>query len=319
MEQKTPPRGLIVDLITPLTARGAVDARGLTRLLDRTAPHAQGIVLASPLAGEGTGLDTGMRCELLDTALTAVRGVIPLFVWVSQAEEDAAGRTLVSLEAVLRRRRYEGPVFWVDTPLFYHSNRGLLEHYRSLCEKSTVPFVLHNSPEFILRLARPLKRNNIRTAIVKDLSCLDRIVGMIFSGTLDRARNYQRASRRRGSFRIYDEDEGHFLDYPSMNGVVSIGANLSASSWLTVTRASLRISADRMNYPDYRRQVMEKGFFLRELFESYRALPVPVVKESLASMGVIDSPACASPAGDVSEPVARVRSLMERSGEWPSA
>ena len=66
MENNSAPRGLIVDLITPLK-NGAIDGTGLERLLARVLPHAQALLLAGPRHGEGERMEMAMRNEFLKT------------------------------------------------------------------------------------------------------------------------------------------------------------------------------------------------------------------------------------------------------------
>ncbi|MDZ7695975.1 MAG: dihydrodipicolinate synthase family protein [Deltaproteobacteria bacterium] len=213
----------MADLITPFMPNLSIDEEGLARLLERVVPHVQAVFLASPETGEGMGLDPAQRAELLEKALIALSPrAVPIFIWVTQETQEGTQHTLDALEKVrLDRGSPVNPVFWVDTPLYYHSNRGLPDHYRRLVDTSSMPFLLHNSPNLIKTVARPLKRHNIRTSILKELADLAGIGGMIFSGTLERAHHYRRASRRVSAFRIYDGDESHFLDHPSMSGTVA--------------------------------------------------------------------------------------------------
>ncbi|MCP4577238.1 MAG: hypothetical protein GY846_13250, partial [Deltaproteobacteria bacterium] len=83
MENSAAPRGLIVDLITPLK-QGTIDGTGLERLLDQLVPHAQALLIASPRHGEGESMEMAMRHELLKKVCDAVTGrPISLFMWVS--------------------------------------------------------------------------------------------------------------------------------------------------------------------------------------------------------------------------------------------
>ncbi|MBW1797517.1 MAG: dihydrodipicolinate synthase family protein [Deltaproteobacteria bacterium] len=315
MEALIAPRGLIVDLITPLKIDRSIDGRGLGRLLDRLTPHAQAIVLAGPGAGEGKNLELDQRLELVEKALVVIRGRIPVLIWVTGDTEEKTRKTLLTHKNVLEKRGYQGQVFWVDTPLYYHSNRGLPDHYDDLCSMVDQPFILHNDPEMIKGLAKPIKRNNIRTSILKELACLEKMVALIFQGSLDRANNYQRASRRRANFRIYDGDETHFLDYPSMSGVVSLGANLTPKAWQRITQSSLKLTGDPKDYPDSLQQVWESGGYLRNLMDIYHQMPVAIVKGVLSNMGIIETPTCAFPVENPEEPKRRVKELMTRFGD----
>ena len=146
----------------------------------------------------------------------------------------------------------------MDTPLNYHSNRGLPDYYRELQTLVNFPLVLHNDPEAV-HTTRTFKRHNIRTAVLKELVQIEGIVGLIFSGSLERSHHYQRACRGRQHFRLYDGDEKRFLEHPSMGGVVSVGANLAPVAWEKITQSSIQLHAHRENYPDRLQQIWESG------------------------------------------------------------
>jgi dihydrodipicolinate synthase/N-acetylneuraminate lyase len=310
----TAPRGLIVDLVTPLKENGEIDGRSLGRHLDRVLPHVHAVFIASPYAGEGFNLSAQRRDDLLDKTLVVVRGRMPLLVWVTRETEDETKLTLLLLQKRLETRKYLGPVFWVDTPLYYHSNRGLPVHYRDLCTTARKPWVLHNDPDLIRQLGRPFKRNNIRTALLKNLTRIEEIHGLIFLGPLERAGNYQHAVRKRPEFRVYDGDESHFLRYPSMSGVVSAGANLAPKAWRRIADASLNMVNGQEEYPDRLKQLWETGAYLKNLLETYRPSPPPIVKGALSEMGVIESPRCTAQSGVHGEEVRCIIEEMKNSG-----
>jgi dihydrodipicolinate synthase/N-acetylneuraminate lyase len=181
------------------------------------------------------------------------------------------------------------------------------------------PFILHNDPEFIKRLGRPLKRHNIRSSILKEMSIFENIVGMSFLGSLERGHNYHRACRQQPYFRIYDGDETRFLDHPSMSGTVSLGANLAPNAWQKITQSSLQFTGDKKNYPDYLQQVWELGQYLRDLKDIYQQMPVAIVKEILSDMEIIESPFCTFPTKDLEEPKRQIKELMVRYGDYPEA
>jgi len=316
MEPLRPPRGLIIDLITPLGSRGDIDGRGLGRLLDRVLPHVQALLLASPYMGEGKGLDASRREELLDKSLVVVRDQVPILVWVSQDTEEKTRETLLLLNKRLEKRKYAGPVFWLDTPLYYHSNRGLPLHYKNISSLVEEPFILHNDPELIKPLGRPLKRNNIRTSILKELATIEKVQGLIFSGSLDRSYNYQKAVRSRTDFRIYDGDEAHFLGHPSLSGVVSTGANLTPRAWQKITTSSLNLDDGREDYPDHQRQIWEIGGYLSQLMEYYQRSGVPLLKQILSDMGILQGPTCTFESEDMEGKTIPLRELMEQFGDY---
>lgn len=317
MEVLTSPRGLIIDLITPLNRNGDIDGRGLGKQLDRVLPHVQALLLASPYMGEGENLSSTQRDELLEKANVVVRGQVPILVWISQDTEEKTKETLLLLKKRVENKNYTGQVFWVDTPLSYHSNRGLPSHYQDISSMVEEPFLLHNDPDLIKKLARPLKRANIRTSILKELAQIKSIQGLIFLGSLDRARNYQKAVRPRTDFKIYDGDESHFLTHPSLSGVVSVGANLAPRAWEKVTSSSLHLSGNHKEYPDHLQQIWEMGSYLRDLKDLYHGISVPLVKQILSDMGIIEGPTCTFDAEDTGGKTETIKELMERFGDYP--
>ena len=312
------PRGLIIDLITPLKHSGDIDGQGLGKQLDRVLPHVQALLLASPYMGEGTNLNSAQREQLLEKTLVAVRGRTPIIVWISRDTEEKTRKTLLLLKKRLELSKYTGPLFWLDTPIYYHSNRGLPLHYQNMSSMVNEPFVLHNDPDLIRQQARPLKRNNIRTGILKELAGTESIRGLIFLGSLDRARNYQNALASRTDFRIYDGEESHFLRHPSLSGVVSIGANLAPRAWEKITTSSLNLSGSEKEYPDHLRQIWELGEYLHNLRNIYQDISVPITKQVLAGMGIIDSPVCTFRAEDMGEKTKLLKELMESYGDYPA-
>ncbi len=316
MGHPSSPRGLILDLITPRRSSGDIDGRGLGRQLDRVLPHVQALFIAGPHMGEGQSLGPEQREELLEKTLVVVRGRIPVLVWISCETEEKTRATLSILEKRVVKRDYGCQIFWVDAPLYYHSNRGLPSLYESLLSQTERPCLLYNDPELIKDLAHALKRNNIRTSILKELVHIQGVCGLIFQGSLDRARNYHKATLSRAEFRFYDGDESQFLNHPSLSGVVSAGANLAPRAWQRITSSSLNQGEDQKGYPDYLHQVWETGTYLRNMMDVYRAAPVPLVKQVLSDMGTIEAPMTTSEDESVQGDLQRLKEIMARYGDY---
>jgi dihydrodipicolinate synthase/N-acetylneuraminate lyase len=287
MEERRPPKGLIVDLVTPLCDTGGIDTKSLNSLLRRALPHVDGVLLGSPMIGEGRALDLDCRSELLEHAMALIDGERPILFWISGKSSEDTGEILSALEDHVSACAYKGPVFWLDSPLYYHSNRGLYEYYEKITSLAGNPFVLHNDPGLIKILDKPLKRSNIRTNILKKLGETEGIKGLVFYGSLARANNYQRCLRKRSDFRIYDGDETRFLEHPSMSGIVSMGANVAPKTWAAITKASLGIRRE-----DDPGRLVEMGTLLQDLLRMYQQNPVGIIKKALYDLNIIDSPAC---------------------------
>jgi len=314
MKVSSSPRGLIIDLITPLKGDGDIDGRGLGRHLDRVLPHVQALLLASPLTGEGMHLKPAQKEALLEKVLVVVRGKLPILFWITGRTMEETKDILSRLRKKLEKRSYDGQVFWVDSPLYYHSNRGLPLLYRDLSARVKEPFLLYNHPSLVKERSRPFKRSNIRTSILKELARIEAILGLIFFGSLDRSRNYQKAVRSRPDFRIYDGEEAHFLSHPSLTGVISVGANLAPREWEKITLSSLHRSGDQKIYPDQLQQIWETGEYLGLLMEIYGGHPGSVIKQVLASEGIIASATCLGETLNSDDKTRLVKDLMQRHG-----
>jgi len=292
MEAKKSPKGLIVDLITPLNDKGGIDTEGLHSLLGKILPYADAVLLAGPRMGEGRGLGVELKIDLLEKATTFIQGKTPIFFWISEDSSEGTKKTLALLEDSLDSSDYEGTILWLDTPLFYHSNRGLYDHYQDLTSNTGRAFVLHNDPGLIKLRERHLKRSNIRTNILRNLSNIGKLKALIFQGSLTRANNYQKALNTRPDFRVYDGDETRFLEHPSLSGVLSIGANLVPETWSEVTRASLGMLKEDREKPDYLNQIWEISRFLKDLMQIYNRSPVRIIKRALVDLKIIGTHAC---------------------------
>jgi dihydrodipicolinate synthase/N-acetylneuraminate lyase len=168
----------------------------------------------------------------------------------------------------------------------------------------------------IKALARPFKRNNIRTSILKELVQIPSVCGLIFQGPLDRARNYHHVTLSRNDFRLYDGDEFQFLNHPSLSGVVSAGANLVPRAWQKITVSSLNQGADQKAYPDYLHQIWETGVYLRDMREIYRADPIHIIKQMLSDMGTIEEPASTSKADSPPHDLRQLKEIMAGHGDY---
>jgi len=312
------PRGLIVDLVTPLGSDGSLDEQALDRALQRCLPYADAVWLAGPYSSEGPYFPSSQRLAMVKKALSVLHGEVPLWVWVTQDTEEETEETVMTLEEGLKGQPHTSAVTWVDTPLYYHSNRGLPGHYRQLCTALDHPLVLHNDPGLIKQLGKPMKRCNIRTAVLKEVLSTGAVIGMIFHGTLDRSYNYHRASRGLPHFRIYDGDEARFMEYPSMSGVVSLGANLALRAWKEMVRLCLRVEEDLEGDAKSARMAWELRDYLHRLRNLYLPGPPAVIRAVLSDLRVTEASPGDLTRRQVSDLKEQAEALMARHGDFPS-
>ena len=277
-----PPRGLILALVTPLDEKGGIDWPSFAKLAERAFPFYDGLLIGDGLVGEGLSLSNPKRLELLRGCGEVVPGKKPLLLCPTADTEEETLSNVEVLGSFYTRKGKEA-VFWVDLPLWYHSNRKLPQFYGEWAKRTPHSILLYNHPQLISRLNRSLKRNNIRTAVLKRLAENEQVVGLIQAGDLKRTIHYQRAVRSRRDFRIYDGNERNFLNQPSAAGVVSGGANLLPEEWREIVSASLSLAED----PARSLILLKQSQKLRELNQALQTNPARSLKFALHRLGII--------------------------------
>ena len=270
-------------MVTPFNEKGGIDWPTLHQLIERALPFCDGLFIGEGLVGEGLSLPNPMRLELLRGSWEAVSGRKPLLLCPTASTTE---ETLGNVEAGGRlnyNNRGNEFLFWVDLPLWYHSNRKLPQLYQEWTDRTPFPILLYNHPYLISKLNRTLKRSNIRTAVLKRLSENEQIVGLIQADNLIRTIHYHRAVRARHDFRFYDGDEKSFLNQPSSSGVVSWGANLLPEEWREIVSSSLDLSED----PARSLTLLKQSQRLRQLSQALRTNPARTLKFALHRLGII--------------------------------
>jgi dihydrodipicolinate synthase/N-acetylneuraminate lyase len=288
----SPPEGLIIAPVTPLTPAGDLDTTSLARLLERVSAVADGLLVGGPEAGEGLSLAPEVRLELLAQSLSHVKGRLPVFFGITGSTPEETRELALAVPQVMTHQDYKGQVFLADLPLWYHSNRGLPQFYKGLLPEAGLPLILLNLPEMMRQRSFLFKHRNIRTQVLKKLASLPVIVGLIYQGEMRRFLNYHLAAVARPAFAFYEADEGRFLTRPGAWGVVSAGAQLYPEAWQSVTRACLNPEEVGEDLTA-RHHLWEESTRLVNLAGLYRPAPAPLLKVALAAQGILASDATA--------------------------
>ena len=288
------PRGLICPLVTPLKTGDVVDVSALHRLIDHVGVGADVLLIGDVLWGEGLMMSPETRLEMACAALEIIQGKWPVFITITSQAIRPTRDLLAQAEAFIERSGYPGSVFWMDYPIYYHSNRGLPQRYESMVRDTRIGFVLGNDARLIEQRKRPLKHKNIRTSILKRISQIEKVQGLVFSGSLRRSMNYHRAVRHRRGFKFYDGNEVAFIRQPSSNGVVAGGANLLPQAWRGITWSCLNRYDGQRQYPDHTSQILETAAMLNEFRELYSQNPAAVMKRMLHVAGILPNAHTAS-------------------------
>lgn len=311
-----PPKGLIVSLVTPLTSSGGVDKESLEALLESIIPRSDGILTGADTPGEWFLLENNRRHELIRLTLEIVAGRTDLFVGITGDNLEDTKENIKKIKKEIDRLDYQGRIFLFDCPLWYHGNRGLNDNYLELGKLTDLPFILYNNPALVKGRKGGLMRGNIRTAILKELSLNDKIVGLEHAGDSSRGLNYLRAVRERRDFRVYDGSEASFLKCPGMNGVISLGANVFPEQWKDITNFSLNPYDARKKNSDYCKVIWNIGEMLMEFREAYTPNPAATIKYALKKQGKISDDAIAAGGEPISSTeVRKIDKLLEEAKE----
>lgn len=288
------PRGLICPLVTPVKTGDVLDVSVLDRLIDHVGVGADVLLIGDVFWGEGLVLSPETRLEMACAVLEIIQGKWPVFITITSEAMNSTRDLLARIEAFIERSGYPGSVFWVDYPIYYHSNRGLPQWYKSMARDTRIGLVLGNDTRLIEWRKRSLKHKNIRTSILKRISQIERVQGLVFSGSLKRSINYHRAVRYRRDFRFYDGNELAFIRQPTSSGVVAGGANLLPDAWRRITWSCLNRYDVQQQYPDHTSQILETAAMLHEFHELYSQNPAAVMKRMLHVAGILPNAHTAS-------------------------
>ena len=288
------PRGLICPLVTPLKTEDVLDVATLERLIGHAGIGADALLVGDVFWGEGQVLSPDTRTELASAALEIVHGKWPVLITITSDTSKATLGLVARIESFIERSGYSGSVFWVDYPLYYHSNRGLPQFYEGLARDTAIPVIMGNHPGLIQRRKTRIEHKNIRTSVLKKLLGIDRIQGLIFVGSLRRSIDYHKAVRHRRGFKFYDGDEAAFMKQPSSDGVVAGGANLLPRAWNEITWSCLNRYDVQRQYADHVSQIWETGVMVREFYDLYAKNPAGVLKRMLHVSGILPTAHTAS-------------------------
>ncbi|MFC1856743.1 dihydrodipicolinate synthase family protein [Thermodesulfobacteriota bacterium] len=284
---QSPPEGLICPLVTPLHKDNSLDSASLIRLIKHVSGTVDGILLSDVVWGEGLALSKETRFHLVESALEIIRGWVPVFITITCETPKETTLFMGQVETFVDRLEYGGKLFWVDYPLFYHSNKELPQMYRQIMTETQIPLILGNLPSLIKKRKRSTRHHNIRTSVLKKTAQNPSIKGIIYTGTFKRYLNYQQAVRFRQDFVFYDGNEMVFLKNPGTGGLVAGGSNIVPEKWLEITRSSLnRYDTERQFYT-HQEAIWESGVMLHSLYGLYKEAPVFCLKQMLKQTGVI--------------------------------
>ncbi len=300
------PQGLIIEIPTPLDHQRRLDHQGLVRLITRSVPAAEGLVLAGTRVGQGQLMEDHLWRELMEAGLEAAPRDMPLFLGLAGLDT----RQTLERARWLAPRIQDRPAWGLDLPLYHHSNRGLPYWVERLARALQRELVLVNQPDAVRGRRGPGKRLNLMPSVLA--KCSEGLAGVVHSGSLRVGIGYQRTLRQVPGARLYDGDELSFLGRPSHSGLFSATASLIPDDWRLVVNNSLG-RASALSRAGKRRPLLEAAGRVRELAALTAGDPAAVMALLCHAVGLASSPNALAPAPD-KEVVAAARRWAQGQG-----
>ena len=154
--------GVVPAMATPFDADGALDIAAVERLIEwYLAEGVHGISVAGS-QGEFFSLDERERLQLIEAAVKAIRGRVPLYAGTGGVT------TRVAVAATRAAERAGADLALVITPYFIQPTQDeLVEHFATIARATSLPVMLYNNPPrtsvnvLPATLARCMERPNV--------------------------------------------------------------------------------------------------------------------------------------------------------------
>jgi 4-hydroxy-tetrahydrodipicolinate synthase len=264
-------KGSLVAIVTPMQAGGALDLRGLAKLVDfHVANGTSGIVVVGT-TGESPTVNVEEHCLLIKSAVESAAGRVPVIAGTG------ANATAEAVE-LTRYAKQVGASCCLSVVPYYNkpTQEGLYRHFRTIVEKVDLPLILYNVPsrtvadlsnDTVLRLAQVPGIIGIKDATA-DLGRGSELIRAL--GAADMA-----------GFAVYSGEDLTALPLMLMggHGVISVTANVAPQLMAQMCAAALAGEIGRARAANDRLLPLHRNLFIE-------ANPIPV-KWALAEMGLI--------------------------------
>ena len=188
-------KGVIVPLITPLSADGRIDEKGLAQLVEYVIECGVSEIFLLGSCGEFPALTTEEKIQVVKLTKRYVQGRIPILVGVG---EPTTWRAVILSEKMVEA----GADSLVATaPFYYHYTQNeLLAHFTTIARAIKVPLLLYNNPELMSHTLAP--------ETVLHLADVENIIGLKDSaGDMGVFQSYLSVKRDHSNFGVYQGAE----------------------------------------------------------------------------------------------------------------
>jgi 4-hydroxy-tetrahydrodipicolinate synthase len=259
--------GSMVALVTPMSARGAIDSASLSGLIEFHIDNGTDAIVAVGTTGESATLDHQEHCKVIRMVVDGVAGRIPVIAGTgANATTEAIALTRCALQAGADACLLVTPYYNKPT------QEGLYLHFKAVADAIPIPQILYNVPG---RTACDMLPDT-----VERLAELPNIVG-IKEATGDLARAEEIIGRCGEGLDLYSGDDAlaREIILAGGKGVVSVTANVAPGAMHEMCAAALTGDRDTAREIDARLVGLHRDLFLE-------SNPIPV-KWALREMGLI--------------------------------
>lgn len=178
------PKGIVVPIVTPLTADGKFNETAYRRLIDYLADNGIHGVFPFGTTGEFYAFDQGFYDNVLEVTKDAVRGRMDIYAGANHITTRGAASIAKAVERV-------GGIdaLSVLTPMFVSQTQAeVYEYYREIAAETSLPIVIYNN--------RPKTNVTVEPATVAKLAEIDNIIAVKDStGDMTNTEEYLRLTR----------------------------------------------------------------------------------------------------------------------------
>lgn len=281
-ELDRPLRGIIVPMVTPLTAPDQLDEAGVERLVEHMiAGGVHGLFLLGT-CGEGPSLSHGLQRQFVDRVCAQVDGRIPVLVSIA----DTSMAESVSMAAHAAEAGADAVVL---APPYYYpvSQDDLAGYVERLVQQLPLPLVLYNMPG--------LTKMSYEPATIRRLMNVDGIVGMKdSSGDLNYFQTARELMRDRPDWTLLVGPE-HLLARTlelGGDGGVSGGANVWPQVFVQIYEATIASTDTAIaELTDVRSHLVDQADRLGRIYQlgpRSAASVIKGLKGSLSVLGICD-------------------------------
>lgn len=226
---KSPLKGIIPPLVTPLLDNDTLDKDGLERLIEHTVAGGVDGLFILGTTGEFASLNYSLRIELIERTCFLVRRRVPLLVGIT----DSAFSESINLAKVASESGADAVV--LAPPYYYSSGQPeLLEYLKRIMDQMPLPLFIYNMPVHTKVIFEP--------ATVRTAADIEGIVGMKdSSANLSYFNQVRYLLRDRTDFTFMVGPEELTAEFVLMggHGGVNGGANMFPKLYVDLYKASV--------------------------------------------------------------------------------